>query len=220
MNKKIILLMAAVIIALICISPIMASDDGFSVQNFLKFGDDTPSLEFEDLHILKLNREHTDSNGNVKKSTGFYLLFNLTSDSESMGNYSVEINCFDKNGKLIDTINSYVDHEGKFKIPLKGVSKVESVNMTVKKDNGDVIVNVSTDVVKVDKKVTKEEPVVKQESSTSNSDVTYWASANSDKFHYPNCEWAQKISSKNKVVFHSRDEALNSGYSPCHVCSP
>lgn len=155
MNKKIILLMAAVIIALICISPIMASDDGFSVQNFLKFGDDTPSLEFEDLHILKLNREHTDSNGNVKKSTGFYLLFNLTSDSDSMGNYSVEINCFDKNGKLIDTINSYVDHEGKFKIPLKGVSKVESVNMTVKKDNGDVIVNVSTDVVKVDKKSLK-----------------------------------------------------------------
>ena len=55
MNKKIILLMAAVIIALICISPIMASDDGFSVQNFLKFGDDTPSLEFEDLHILAIN---------------------------------------------------------------------------------------------------------------------------------------------------------------------
>ncbi len=72
--------------------------------------------------------------------------------------------------------------------------------------------------------ITKDEPP-KQEttsssSSSSSSGQTYWASSNSNKFHYPGCEWAQKISGKNKVVFHSRDEALNSGYQPCQVCGP
>lgn len=57
-------------------------------------------------------------------------------------------------------------------------------------------------------------------SSSSSSGQTYWASSNSNKFHYPGCEWAQKISSKNKVVFNSREEALNSGYRPCEVCGP
>lgn len=56
--------------------------------------------------------------------------------------------------------------------------------------------------------------------SQSSSSQTYWASANSDKFHDPSCEWAQKISGKNKIVFNSRDEALNSGYQPCEVCNP
>ena len=57
-------------------------------------------------------------------------------------------------------------------------------------------------------------------SSSSSSGDTYWASSSSGKFHNPSCEWAQKISSKNKVVFHSRDEAISSGYQPCSVCSP
>ena len=57
-------------------------------------------------------------------------------------------------------------------------------------------------------------------SSSSSSGTTYLASSSSGKFHKPNCEWAQKISSKNKVVFHSRDEAISSGYQPCSVCNP
>ena len=58
------------------------------------------------------------------------------------------------------------------------------------------------------------------DSSSSSSGSTYWASSSSGKFHNPSCEWAQKISSKNKVVFHSRDEAISSGYQPCSVCNP
>ena len=57
-------------------------------------------------------------------------------------------------------------------------------------------------------------------SSSSSSGDTYWASSSSGKFHKPSCEWAQKISGKNKVVFHSRNEAISSGYQPCSVCSP
>ena len=48
----------------------------------------------------------------------------------------------------------------------------------------------------------------------------YWASAKTDKFHSPDCEWAQKIKSSNKIVFDSREDALASGREPCSVCNP
>ena len=55
---------------------------------------------------------------------------------------------------------------------------------------------------------------------SSSSGTVYWASDDSNKFHYPSCEWAQKISPYNKIVYHSRQEAINDGRRPCHVCYP
>lgn len=49
---------------------------------------------------------------------------------------------------------------------------------------------------------------------------TYVGSSNSDKFHYPSCPHAKRIKDYNKVTFPSRDDAVNSGYSPCSVCNP
>lgn len=57
-------------------------------------------------------------------------------------------------------------------------------------------------------------------SSDSSSGTVYWASDESDKFHKPNCEWSQKINPYNKIVYHSRQEAINDGRVPCHVCYP
>ncbi len=48
----------------------------------------------------------------------------------------------------------------------------------------------------------------------------YWASAKSDKFHYPWCTWAKEIKQENLVVFESREEAVEAGYVPCKVCKP
>ena len=56
--------------------------------------------------------------------------------------------------------------------------------------------------------------------SSGSSGTVYWASDDSNKFHYPSCEWAQKISDWNKIVYHSREEAINDGRVPCHVCYP
>jgi len=53
-----------------------------------------------------------------------------------------------------------------------------------------------------------------------NSGRTYIASINSDKFHEPSCSQAKKIKEGNKITFSSRDEAINSGYSPCGYCYP
>lgn len=56
--------------------------------------------------------------------------------------------------------------------------------------------------------------------STSGYQATYVGSVNSDKFHDPSCSHAKRIKEGNLVTFSSRDDAVNSGYSPCGVCHP
>ena len=49
----------------------------------------------------------------------------------------------------------------------------------------------------------------------------YVLNTNSMKFHYAFCEWAQKISSKNRKDYTgSREDLLEQGYSPCGSCIP
>jgi len=48
----------------------------------------------------------------------------------------------------------------------------------------------------------------------------YWGSSKSTKYHNPNCEYAEKISAANKVVFNSKEEAVKAGYVPCGKCKP
>ena len=218
MNKKLAILLVAIACFLICAAPI-ASAEGSFLDSLNPFADSTPDLDITGMQIQKVKKVHTDSEGNTKKSTDVYLKFKVKTDSDSMGNYTVEVKCLDKDNKEIKTIKSYVDSEGNASIPLKDVSGIKSANLTISDDSGNVLYNNSTSNVKTIEKVTKDKPKTTSSSSSSSS-ATYWASANSNKFHYPSCEWAQKISSKNKIVFHSRSEALNAGYSPCQVCGP
>src|SRR5437870_3654561 len=46
------------------------------------------------------------------------------------------------------------------------------------------------------------------------------ASKNSDKFHRPSCEWAQKIAPDNLRTFPSVEEAFRAGLKPCAQCKP
>ena len=52
------------------------------------------------------------------------------------------------------------------------------------------------------------------------ADHKYVASAKSNKYHYPTCEWALKIKAENLMTFNSAGEALEAGYVPCKVCNP
>jgi methylphosphotriester-DNA--protein-cysteine methyltransferase len=52
------------------------------------------------------------------------------------------------------------------------------------------------------------------------TDYQFVGSKKSDKYHYPSCEWAQKIKPENLVTFTSAQEALKAGYVPCKVCRP
>ena len=48
----------------------------------------------------------------------------------------------------------------------------------------------------------------------------YVGSIQSDKYHYPDCYWAQQIKPENLIRFSSVKEALDNGYVPCKVCNP
>lgn len=48
----------------------------------------------------------------------------------------------------------------------------------------------------------------------------FWTSKKSNKYHYPSCQWAQKIAAHNLIKFNSPEEAQSAGYVPCKVCKP
>ena len=50
--------------------------------------------------------------------------------------------------------------------------------------------------------------------------AAYAGSKESDKFHYLDCRWAEKIKDENRICFVSRDAAVAYGYVPCGVCRP
>ncbi len=52
------------------------------------------------------------------------------------------------------------------------------------------------------------------------ADYKYVGSKNSNKYHYPGCKWARKISPKNLVTFETAQEAVKAGYVACKVCKP
>ena len=57
-------------------------------------------------------------------------------------------------------------------------------------------------------------------SSSSSAASTVVASSKTDKFHRPDCEWAQKISDSNKITYPSRNDAISAGKIPCSICNP
>ena len=230
MKKSMIILIVAVVSALIFISPMAAAENNALATaafdwNF--FGDSNSlPFEIENLKIIKVKKKHTNSHGKVKKSTKYYLHFNVKSDSD-FNAYDIKVKSVDKKNRTLTSTKSVIDHAGKYNVPLKKAPKIKGAKLTVLNENGEKVLSKFVSKIKVTKKVTKDKPAEKKStssssssSSSSDSGATYWASSNSNKFHYPSCEWAQKISSRNKVVFHSRSEALNSGYQPCQVCSP
>ena len=80
--------------------------------------------------------------------------------------------------------------------------------------------NVASEVVTPDADDTSSNDVSSSSDDESSTSSEYWASAKTDKFHLPTCEWAEKISDANKVVYHSRDDAIEDGKVPCSVCNP
>ena len=52
------------------------------------------------------------------------------------------------------------------------------------------------------------------------NEIQYIGNRNSHVFHYLDCASVQDMKEKNKVVFYSRDEAIDLGYKPCGRCNP
>jgi len=52
------------------------------------------------------------------------------------------------------------------------------------------------------------------------TETEFVGSAAGNKYHYPDCRWAQRISARNLIIFSSTADARNAGYEPCETCSP
>lgn len=51
-----------------------------------------------------------------------------------------------------------------------------------------------------------------------NQKCAFVASKNSNKYHLPTCQWANKIKPENKICFSSVEEAQKRGYQPAKCC--
>ncbi|MBW2590675.1 MAG: hypothetical protein JRD71_08165 [Deltaproteobacteria bacterium] len=63
-------------------------------------------------------------------------------------------------------------------------------------------------------------PTLDQQKGVQTDVGIYIGNKRSHKFHRPECRWAKKMSSTNKIFFQSRQEAISQGYAPCKVCNP
>lgn len=53
-----------------------------------------------------------------------------------------------------------------------------------------------------------------------NKPKKFVGSVKSDKYHYPDCRWAEKINPENEIWFTSSEDARSQNYMPCGVCHP
>lgn len=58
------------------------------------------------------------------------------------------------------------------------------------------------------------------EEAHNNNQLIYVGSINSDKYHYPDCRWAENIKPENEIWFSSTEDAEEQRYVPCKTCQP
>jgi hypothetical protein len=63
-------------------------------------------------------------------------------------------------------------------------------------------------------------PAAAQPASSSGSTALFVGNRTRMTFHRASCEWARKVSVRNKVTFASATDAKNKGYRPCRLCKP
>lgn len=65
-----------------------------------------------------------------------------------------------------------------------------------------------------------ENPTTTQPEQPAATSGNYVGSKESDKYHFPGCRWAEKITPENRIWFQTKEEAQAAGYQSCGVCKP
>lgn len=205
---------------LVCSIPIVAAESSSDGLVLGLFDNLSPqNMDITNLQINKIFHSHTDVNGNANNYTTFSFSFKINGDEKYDSNRHINLTCFDENNKSVGSVVYNVAQSGSYdNITLPNGSDIKYVNMIVHNSKNNVIYNNTTSNMRTDNDITVDHPP--KETQSSSSSTKYVASSKSGKFHTPNCEWAHKIASKNKVTFSSREDAINKGYSPCQVCCP
>ena len=107
--------------------------------------------------------------------------------------------------------------EGRTMVPARFVA--ESLDCQVLWEPTTQTVNVNTVPQPVENTPVETVPEQPQTETVKKTGV-YVGSLDSDKYHYPTCRWAEKITYENLIGFDSEQEAISKGYSPCGTCKP
>ena len=208
----------------------------------------TPSIDIDEFYVDKYIETTKYESGKTDKDYfieySFYVM-----DSKALDYISGVVIIYDKKGNYLfeDSFSSYNDGPNVYQYTLNVektiYKKMGSVELVLSTSDGNVLTYTTTYDIKnggnikdyVDDVIdyTPEPPTSSTSSSSSSysydsssydtdNDVygDYIGNSNTHKFHQSFCSWADNIKSGNQVSFSSRQEAIDSGYSPCGHCNP
>lgn len=114
-----------------------------------------------------------------------------------------------------------------------GHPHIETINKLIDKDikvyrtdkNGTIILTTdgksfSTTIQYGNKGIKDNKEETSSSFNANKNNKVFVGSKESDKYHYPNCRWVEKILDKNKIWFSSINNAKSAGYKPCGTCKP
>lgn len=208
----------------------------------------TPSIDIDELYVDKHMETTKYESGKTDKDYYIYYSFYVNGIT-ALDYISGEIIIYDKKGNYLfeDSFDLYNGGPNVYEYTLnveKSVyKKIGSVELVLSTSDGNVLNYATTHDIKnggnikdyVDDVIDyTPEPRTSSTSSSSSSyshdsssydtdnDVygDYIGNSNTHKFHQSFCIWADNIKSGNQVSFSSRQEAIDSGYSPCGHCNP
>ena len=88
--------------------------------------------------------------------------------------------------------------------------------------NGDIVITTDGQSYNVNNSITpfRFEPAPTVPVTSEPVSGVFVGSIKSDKYHYPDCRYAESMVPENQIWFDSVQDAKNQGYSPCGVCRP
>lgn len=208
----------------------------------------TPSIDIDEFYVDKYIETTKYESGKTDKD--YFIEYNFyVMDSKALDYISGVVIIYDKKGNYLfeDSFSSYNDGPNVYQYTLNVektiYKKMGSVELVLSTSDGNVLTYTTTYDIKnggnikdyVDDVIEyTPEPRTSSTSSSSSSyshdsssydtdnDVygDYIGNSNTHKFHQSFCSWADNIKSGNQVSFSSRQEAIDSGYSPCGHCNP
>lgn len=98
---------------------------------------------------------------------------------------------------------------------------VDNINVRFVDQSGNLLQEANSKEINSDvSEADTPEETASPDPSQGKSSGKFVASADSDKFHWPDCQWAKKILSENEIWFDSAADAIAAGYGACGTCHP
>lgn len=121
------------------------------------------------------------------------------------------------NGNSVDLDVAPQVVNGRTMVPLRFVSENLGCEVRPEGDLTNLTIHITSTVTPQPTPQLAPQPAPAQPVATSGK---YVGSAKSDKYHYPSCRHAQKITTANTVWFKDAADARAHGHVPCGVCKP